>query len=307
LSTLVEKNEEILQPKLASINDFFVLMKPRVMSLVIFTTLIGYFCGLFSSQTLLNPFLSLIGIFAVALGAGSSGVLNQWYDRDIDAKMERTKNRPIPIGKIEPSDAFAFGLVGSILSVVILGLSINWIGGFLLFFTIVFYAIFYTIFLKRYTCQNIVIGGASGALPPVLGYVCATGTIGLESMILFGIIFLWTPPHFWALSLKTKLEYKLVNIPMLPNVRGDLSTKRHILIYTFILVFFSTFPYFLNFNSVFYLIFSVLLGLKFIYEALNLLRIVNYNEKKLFNFSIIYLFLIFLFIFFDKIIVSYVI
>jgi len=307
LSTLVEKDNEILQPKLASISDFFELMKPRVMSLVIFTTLIGYFCGLFSSQSLLNPFLSLIGIFAVALGAGSSGVLNQWYDRDIDAKMERTKKRPIPVGKIEPSDAFAFGLVGSILSVVILGLCINWLGGFLLLFTIVFYAIFYTIFLKRYTCQNIVIGGASGAFPPVLGYVCATGTIGLESLILFGIIFLWTPPHFWALALKTKLEYKLVNIPMLPNVRGDLSTKRHILIYTFALVVFSTFPYFLNFNSVFYLIFSVFLGIKFMYEALSLLRIDNYNEKKLFNFSIIYLFLIFLFIFLDKTIVNYVI
>ena len=237
MTTILQKDGEILDNKISSISDFFQLMKPRVMSLVIFTALIGYFCGVFSTETILNPYLSMIGILAIALGAGSSGVLNQWYDREVDSMMERTKNRPIPKGKIEPSDALAFGMIGSILSIVILGLCINWLAGFLLFFTIIFYAVFYTIFLKRYSYQNIVIGGASGAFPPIIGYVCSTGSFGLEALLLFGIIFLWTPPHFWALALKTKLEYKLVNIPMLPNIKGDKSTKLHIFIYTLILVF----------------------------------------------------------------------
>ena len=181
MTTILQKDGEILDNKISSINDFFQLMKPRVMSLVIFTALIGYFCGVFSTETILNPYLSMIGILAIALGAGSSGVLNQWYDRDVDSMMERTKNRPIPKGKIEPSDALAFGLIGSILSIVILGLCINWLAGFLLFFTIIFYAVFYTIFLKRYSYQNIVIGGASGAFPPVIGYVCSPGSFGIEA------------------------------------------------------------------------------------------------------------------------------
>lgn len=303
MTTILQKDGEVLDNKISSISDFFQLMKPRVMSLVIFTALIGYFCGVFSTETILNPYLSMIGILAIALGAGSSGVLNQWYDREVDSMMERTKNRPIPKGKIEPSDALAFGLIGSILSIVILGLCINWLAGFLLFFTIIFYAVFYTMFLKRYSYQNIVIGGASGAFPPVIGYVCSTGSFGVEALILFGIIFLWTPPHFWALALKTKLEYKLVNIPMLPNIKGDKSTKWHIFLYTLILVIFSTLPYFFDFNSIFYLAFSLSLGFKFLFEAYNLLKIKNYDERKVFNFSIIYLFLIFSLILIDKILV----
>ena len=306
MTTILQKDGEVLDNKISSINDFFQLMKPRVMSLVVFTALIGYFCGVFSSEIILNPYLSMIGILAIALGAGSSGVLNQWYDRDVDSIMERTKDRPIPRGKIEPSDALAFGLVGSILSIIILGLCINWLAGFLLFFTIIFYAVFYTIFLKRYSYQNIVIGGASGAFPPIIGYVCSTGSFGLEALLLFGIIFLWTPPHFWALALKTKLEYKLVNIPMLPNIKGDKSTKLHIFIYTLILVLFSILPYFFGFNSIIYLTLSLSFGLKFIYESYNLLKIKNYDERKVFNFSIIYLFFIFSLILIDKISVRFI-
>ena len=270
------------------------------MSLVIFTALIGYSSGFFSDNLVINPFLSVIGIFAIALGAGSAGALNQWYERDIDSQMERTKNRPIPKGTIEPSDALAFGLVGSILSVIILGLSINWYAGFFLLFTITFYSVLYTVFLKKYTYQNIVIGGASGAFPPMIGYMCATGSLTLEPFILFGIIFLWTPPHFWSLALKTKSEYKLVNIPMLPNVKGDKETKVQILVYSIMLVCFSTFLYFFDYNSILYLIISLLLGLKFIQECIKLLILKNYDEKKVFNFSIVYLFLIYLFVFVDN-------
>ena len=306
MTTILQKDGEVLDNKISSINDFFQLMKRRVMSLVIFTALIGYFCGVFSSEVILNPYLSMIGILAIALGAGSSGVLNQWYDRDVDSIMERTKDRPIPRGKIEPSDALAFGLVGSILSIIILGLCINWLAGFLLFFTIIFYAVFYTMFLKRYSYQNIVIGGAYGAFPPVIGYVCSAGSFGLEALILFGIIFLWTPPHFWSLALKTKSEYKLVNIPMLPNIKGDKSTKWHIFIYTLILVMFSILPYLFGFNSIFYLTLSLSFGLKFIFEAYNLLNNKNYDERKVFNFSIIYLFLIFSLILVDKIFVRFI-
>ena len=304
MATFAQKNEKLLDHKSASIKDFYELMKPRVMSLVIFTTLAGYICGYMSSENVLNPYLSIIGIFAIALGAGSAGVLNQWYDRDIDGKMERTKNRPIPNGKIEPTDAFAFGLLGSILSIIIIGLSINWFAGFFLCFTIIFYAFFYTIVLKRYTDQNIVIGGASGAFPPMIGYVCATGNLTLETFILFGIIFLWTPPHFWSLALKAKTEYRLANIPMLPNTRGDKVTKKQILIYAVLVVIFSTILFFLDYNSILYLIFSLLLGMKFIYECSKLLMFDDYDERKVFNFSIIYLFLIYLVISVDKILTS---
>ena len=305
MPSIVVNTKDISQKynNLGSPYDYINLMKPRVMSLVVFTAFVGYYNAVPVLDSSINPFLALIGIFAIALGAGASGVLNQWYDKDIDVLMDRTKNRPIASGKIQPSEALSFGVITSILSIIILGLSINWLAASLLAFTIFFYAVVYTIWLKRYTVQNIVIGGAAGAFPPIIGHICATGSIGIEALILFLIIFLWTPPHFWALALKTKLEYKLVNIPMLPNVKGDKSTKWHIFLYTLILVIFSTLPYFFDFNSIFYLAFSLSLGFKFIFEAYNLLKIKNYDERKVFNFSIIYLFLIFSLILIDKIIV----
>lgn len=219
--------------KLGSPSDYFKLMKPRVMSLVVFTAFVGYFTAVPIESYKLNPLLALIGIFAIALGAGASGVLNQWYDRDIDKLMDRTKDRPIPQGKILPSDALAFGVITSILSIMILGLSVNWIAASLLGFTIIFYAIVYTIWLKRYTVQNIVIGGAAGAFPPVIGQVCASGTIGFESLILFLIIFVWTPPHFWALALIKKDDYAAAKIPMLPIIAGENVTRKNIFAYFF--------------------------------------------------------------------------
>ena len=214
--------------KLSSPFDYFRLMKPRVMSLVVFTAFVGYYTAEPVESYDLHPFLALIGIFAIALGAGASGVLNQWYDSDIDQLMLRTRDRPIPQGKIQPADALSFGVITSLLSIIILGLSVNWLAASLLAFTILFYAIVYTIWLKRYTVQNIVIGGAAGAFPPVIGQVCATGNVGIESLILFLIIFLWTPPHFWALALIKKDDYAAANIPMLPIVAGEKLTRKYL-------------------------------------------------------------------------------
>ena len=215
--------------------DYFKLMKPRVMSLVVFTAFVGYYTAIPVQGYSINPVLACIGIFAIALGAGASGVLNQWYDRDIDEIMVRTKDRPIPLGKILPSEAFSFGIISSIISIMIIGLAINWLAASLLAFTIFFYAVVYTVWLKRNTVQNIVIGGAAGAFPPVIGQVCATGNVSFESVILFMIIFLWTPPHFWALAIIKKDDYEAAKIPMLPIVAGDKVTRKNILIYSCLL------------------------------------------------------------------------
>ena len=221
---------------LGSPYDYINLMKPRVMSLVVFTAFVGYYNAVPVLGNSINPFLASIGIFAIALGAGASGVLNQWYDKDIDVLMDRTKNRPIPSGKIQPSEALSFGIIMSILSIIILGLSINWLAASLLAFTIFFYAVVYTMWLKRQTVQNIVIGGAAGAFPPIIGHICATGSIGLEALILFLIIFLWTPPHFWALALVNKSDYRAANIPMLPIIYGDMATRKNIFVYSLLLL-----------------------------------------------------------------------
>ena len=288
--------------KLGSPFDYFKLMKPRVMSLVVFTAFVGYFTAVPIESYKLNPLLALIGIFAIALGAGASGVLNQWYDRDIDKLMDRTKDRPIPQGKILPSDALAFGVITSILSIMILGLSVNWIAASLLGFTIIFYAIVYTIWLKRYTVQNIVIGGAAGAFPPVIGQVCASGTIGFESLILFLIIFVWTPPHFWALALIKKDDYVAAKIPMLPIIAGETVTRKNIFIYSLLLVPCSYLPWVFDFSGNFYLIIATIFGIEFLRRPFLTLKEVKGSEKKLFLYSIFYLSIIFAGICFDKII-----
>ena len=288
--------------KLGSPTDYFKLMKPRVMSLVVFTAFVGYFTAVPIESYKLNPFLALIGIFAIALGAGASGVLNQWYDRDIDKLMDRTKDRPIPQGKILPSDALTFGVIISILSIMILGLSVNWIAASLLGFTIIFYAIVYTIWLKRYTVQNIVIGGAAGAFPPVIGQVCASGTIGFESLILFLIIFVWTPPHFWALALIKKDDYAAAKIPMLPIIAGEKVTRKNIFIYSLLLVPCSYLPWIFDFSGNFYLIITTIFGIEFLRRSFLTLKEVDGSEKKLFLYSIFYLSIIFAGICLDKII-----
>tara|TARA_B100001175_G_C19466572_1_gene619424 strand:- start:124 stop:1044 length:921 start_codon:yes stop_codon:yes gene_type:complete len=301
LNVYAQQKEKIVESDLASPKDFFDLMKPRVMSLVIFTAFVGYLCGYYSMENTINPLLSFIGIFAIALGAGASGVLNQWYDRDIDKLMLRTKNRPIPLGKILPSDALGFGILGSTLSVIIIGLSINWLAAFYLAFTIIFYSVIYTIFLKRFTAQNIVIGGASGAIPPMIGFICATGTLSVEPLILFGIIFLWTPPHFWALAILRKDEYAKANVPMMPITAGIKSTKKQIFLYTLVLFFFSCLPYYFNFNGYIYIISSIILGLEFLRRAWNFLQSKNNSGQSLFIYSIIYLFVLFLVLSLDKV------
>ena len=280
--------------------DYFILMKPRVMSLVVFTAFVGYYAALSGGAYNLNPVLAAIGILAIAIGAGASGVLNQWYDRDIDKIMERTKDRPIPAGKIDPAEALAFGLIMAAMSIIILGLSVNWLSAFLLAFTIAFYAVFYTVFLKRYTIQNIVIGGAAGAFPPVIGFTLVTGSLSLEPIILFGIIFLWTPPHFWALALIKQDDYKLANIPMLPVVSGEKITKKYILYYVLALIPFSLLPFILSYSGYIYLITSIILGIELLRRTIHLLKSKDNSEQKLFFYSIFYLFFLFLGICVDK-------
>ena len=280
--------------------DYFILMKPRVMSLVVFTAFVGYFVGLFENLDRLNPILATIGIFAIAIGAGASGVLNQWYERDIDSIMERTKNRPIPSKKIDPPEAFTFGIILSFISIIILGLAVNWFSSLLLAFTIIFYAVIYTVLLKRSTIQNIVIGGASGAFPPVIGYSLIDGNISLEALLLFGIIFLWTPPHFWALALLRQNEYRSANIPMLPVIHGEKITRKYILYYVLSLVPFSMLPFAFGYSSLIYLSTSVILGLELLRRTYALIKVKTNSENKLFLFSITYLFLLFLSICLDK-------
>ena len=288
--------------ELGSPLDYFRLMKPRVMSLVVFTAFVGYYTAVPNESYYLHPFLALIGIFAIALGAGASGVLNQWYDRDIDQLMVRTRDRPIPQGKIQPADALSFGVITSLLSIIILGLSVNWLAASLLAFTIIFYAVIYTIWLKRYTVQNIVIGGAAGAFPPVIGQVCATGIIGVESLILFLIIFLWTPPHFWALALIKKDDYSAAKIPMLPIIAGDKITRKNILIYSFLLVPCSYLPWLFEYSGSLYLLIATIFGVEFLRRSFLIIKEVEGSEKSMFIYSIFYLSIIFAGICIDKII-----
>ena len=216
----------------ARVEDHFALLKPRVMSLVVFTAIVG----LLLAPGGIHPVLGFIAILSIAIGAGGSGALNMWYDSDIDAVMSRTRNRPIPSGRVERNDALAIGIIASVFSVMTLGLATNWVAAGLLAFTIFFYAVIYTAWLKRSTPQNIVIGGAAGSFPPMIGWAAVTGDITLPSIILFLIIFLWTPPHFWALALYKQSDYGAAGIPMMPNVAGERSTKLQILGYSLVLL-----------------------------------------------------------------------
>ncbi|WP_377292821.1 heme o synthase [Rhizobium sp. SG2393] len=278
----------------ASPRDFFALLKPRVMSLVVFTAL----AGLVMAPGHINPFMGFIAILCIAVGAGASGALNMWYDADIDARMTRTATRPIPAGRVSPQEALAFGLVLSFFSVGILGLAVNWVSAGLLAFTIFFYAVIYTMWLKRWTSQNIVIGGAAGAFPPMIGWACVTGGVSVESVVLFLIIFLWTPAHFWALALFKMREYGAVGVPMLPNVAGEGATKRQILAYAVLTAAIGVVPTILGFSSLGYGVVAGLLGLCLVWSSVGVLRMPDGDErmvpaKKLFGYSILYLFAIF--------------
>jgi protoheme IX farnesyltransferase len=246
----------------------------------------------------INPVLAIAALLAIATGAGASGALNMWYDADIDAVMRRTRNRPIPSGRITRQEALAFGLTLAALAVFTLGIVANWLAASLLAFTIFFYVVVYSMWLKRATPQNIVIGGAAGAFPPMVAYAAITGTVSLSSLALFALIFIWTPPHFWALALVKSEEYAKAGIPMLPTVAGPDRTRRDILLYTLVLVPAGTLPYLMGFASVFYGVLSAALGLWFLALAVRVYRnrsgdIANKIAIDLFKFSILYLFLLF--------------
>ena len=284
-----------------SVADFWQLLKPRVMSLVIFTG----FVGMFLAPGDMHPLLFIISLFAIAAGAGASGAINQWYDRDIDAVMERTRGRPVPSGAVEPAEALSFGLVISTLSVLLLGLASNWLAAGLLAFTIFFYGVIYTIWLKRSTPQNIVIGGAAGALPPVIGWAAVTGGLSVEPLILFAVIFMWTPPHFWALALFRNDDYLRANVPMMPVVAGETETRRQILIYAVLLAPLALAPAVIGMTSMAYGVVVAALGLNFIRLSWVLYRQPDdAAAKRLFAFSILYLFLLFLGLVIDRLLVT---
>ena len=284
-----------------SVADFWQLLKPRVMSLVIFTG----FVGMFLAPADIHPLLFVVSLFAIAAGAGASGAINQWYDRDIDAVMERTRGRPVPSGAVEPAEALSFGLVISTLSVLLLGLASNWLAAGLLAFTIFFYGVVYTIWLKRSTPQNIVIGGAAGALPPVIGWAAVTGSLSIEPLILFAVIFMWTPPHFWALALFRNDDYMRANVPMMPVVAGEAETRRQILIYAILLAPLALAPALVGMTSMVYGIVVAALGINFIRLSWVLYRRPDdAAAKRLFAFSILYLFLLFLGLVIDRLLVS---
>ncbi len=275
--------------------DFFALTKPRVMSLVIFTGL----CGLLAAPGSIHPVLGFTAILCIALGAGGAAALNQWWEADIDAGMKRTAARPLPSGRMNRTDARDFGVLISAASVMIMGLGVNWLAAAILALSIFYYAVIYTVWLKPRTPQNIVIGGGAGAFPPLIGWVAVTGEISLMPVLLFLIIFMWTPPHFWALALFVKTDYANVGIPMMPVVRGETSTRRQILAYAVLLVPIAAAPWFIGGTSYVYGVASLALTLAFLALSVPVaFRQTGVNdtmkpEKRLFAFSIIYLFALF--------------
>ena len=286
-----------------SISHFWSLLKPRVMSLVVFTG----FAGMYVAPGSLHPLVFAVALFAIAAGAGASGAINQWYDRDIDAVMKRTKTRPIPAGFMAPAEALTLGLVVSAISLLLLGLSTNWLSAGLLAFTIFFYAVVYTVWLKRRTPQNIVIGGAAGAFPPMIGWTAVTGTLSIEPILLSAIIFMWTPPHFWALALVKNDDYKRAAIPMLPVVAGAAETRRQIVIYAVLMTPLSVVPSFIGMTSVSYGIIAGLAGAVFVGLSVRLWR--DGSDKtamRLFSYSILYMFLVFLGLVIDRFVAGWV-
>jgi protoheme IX farnesyltransferase len=282
----------IAEPSLASVGDYLALMKPRVMSLVVFTALVG----LAVAPGPLHPMVGFTALLCIAVGAGAAGALNMWYDADIDARMTRTARRPIPMGRVQPGEALAFGLTLAGFAVATLGLLVNILAAALLAFTIFFYVVVYSMWLKRSTPQNIVIGGAAGAFPPMIGWAAATGSLSLEPVLLFLIILLWTPPHFWALSLYRTEDYARAGIPMLPVVKGDASTRRHILAYTLILVPLGLAPYALGYAGPLYGVTALVTGACMLLLAGQVFverRPAESACRRLFAFSILYLFLLF--------------
>lgn len=274
----------------AEVRDFVRLLKPRVMSLVVFSG----FAGLFVAPGSIHPVLAAVAVLCIAVGAGAAGAINMWFDRDIDAIMVRTRGRPIPCGKVDPDDALAFGTVLSLGSVVIMALAVNYVAAGLLAVAILFYVFIYTMWLKRSTPQNIVIGGAAGAFPPMIGWAAVTGGISLESVVLFGLIFLWTPPHFWALALYRRGDYADAGVPMLPVVAGVRETKKQMFIYTILLFPCAIAPYWLGVAGPLYGMAAAALGGLFVLSSIAVWRDDgDKSAKRMFGYSIFYLFALF--------------
>jgi protoheme IX farnesyltransferase len=277
----------------ASPSDFVQLLKPRVMSLVVLSAL----AGMLLAPGPVHPVIGFASLLAIAVGAGAAGALNMWYDADIDAVMIRTRGRPIPSGRIDRDIALGFGLLLAAFAILTLGLVANWVAASLLAFTIFFYIVIYSMWLKRATPQNIVIGGAAGALPPIVAYAAATGSVSIASLLLFAIIFIWTPPHFWALALIKSGDYARAGIPMMPNVKGADHTRLEILIYSLLLAPLGILPFALGFASALYGVHAIILGALFIALAVRVYRrrqgeAAETAAKQLFAFSILYLFLL---------------
>ena len=287
-----------IEPSIAGVGDYIELMKPRVMSLVVFTALVG----LMVAPGHVHPVIGFVALLCITVGAGAAGALNMWYDADIDGRMERTAGRPIPCGRVTPGEAAGFGFTLATFAVVTLGLLVNVLSAALLAFTIFFYVAIYTMWLKRTTPQNIVIGGAAGALPPMIGWAAATGTLAIEPVLLFLIVFFWTPPHFWALSLYRSDDYARAGIPMLPVVAGAEETRRQILLYTLILAPLGVAPWLLGYAGPVYGIAAAAIGVVLIALALRVRheRQGYRASKQLFGFSILYLFLLFAMLLIDR-------
>jgi heme o synthase len=291
----------IAQPSMAGVGDYIALLKPRVMSLVVFTALVG----MLIAPGHLHPVLGFTALLCIALGAGAAGVLNMWYDADIDTIMTRTAKRPIPAGRVQAGEALVFGVTLAVGSVVLLGLLVNLLSAMLLAFTIFFYVAVYTMWLKRRTPQNIVIGGAAGALPPMIAWAAVTGGIGPESILLFLIIFFWTPPHFWALSLSRADEYARAGVPMLPVVAGFAETRRQIFVYSLVLVPIALSPWLFGFADLVYAVPALVLSAVFVALAWRLKASASERAAKLlFAYSVIYLFLIYAVLLVDQTLVQ---
>lgn len=281
----------------ATISDYVSLLKPKVMSLVVFTGLAGMWAvpGFFET----HPLIIFAALLSLAIGSGAAGAINMWYDHDIDAVMERTKNRAIPRGVVPKEEALGLGVVLSALSFLTMGLATNWVAAGILAFANLFYVFVYTMWLKRRTSQNIVIGGAAGAFPPMIGWAAMTGDVTLLPILLFAVIFLWTPPHFWALSLFSNEDYKRAGVPMLPCIAGEKSTKLQMLLYTLILLPVSVLPWFLGLSGTIYAATAFILGSFFVFTALQVYRdkdnVDSYKRaKQMFGYSVFYLFALFL-------------
>jgi protoheme IX farnesyltransferase len=286
----MQNNPTSIKHQIAEIKAYISLLKPRVMSLVVFTGL----CGMIVAPGDIHPLVAIIAILCISFGSGASGAINMWYERELDKKMKRTQNRPLPLGIIPPENALDYAGALAFASVFMMAFAVNIMAAFLLLCAILFYVFVYTIWLKPRTPQNIVIGGAAGAFPPMIGYAAVTGDVSLQSIILFAIIFLWTPPHFWALSIYKNEDYTNAGIPMMPVVHGVEETKKQMLLYTIALFVVTILPYFFGGSGLVYLVSAILLGGKFLQHAWIVYKSpVEANCRKMFGFSILYLFALF--------------